>query len=199
MMRKIIKNSMLVVLLSIATLATTRANDFYLSVKSDDSRTVDLHIEKIDQPLSISFVDARGEVLYNYKYKELPTSVKRYNFSGLPTGTYYFVVESETKIEKVAVVFTDDKTIVKRKEEKVTYKPYFRSDNNFLSMNMLSIDGSPVGIKVYNDNTGELVYKEVLQGKKSLGKRFDFSRVDKGIYRFEVKHKGNIFYKTVSL
>ncbi|MDG3583781.1 MULTISPECIES: DUF3244 domain-containing protein [Galbibacter] len=197
-MKKTIKNSMLVVILSVMTLAMARANDFYLSVKKDDNRTVDLFIEKTNQPLAISFVDARGEVLYNYKYKELPTNVKRYNFKNLPTGTYYFVVESETKIEKVPVVLSENETVVKRGKTTTIYKPYFRKDNNLLSVNMLSIDESPVDVKIYNETTNQLIHEEVLKGEKSLGKRFDFSNVN-GVYRFEVTHKGNTFYKTVSL
>eukprot|EP01095_Lingulamoeba_sp_RSL-Kostka_P000954 TRINITY_DN11280_c0_g1_i1.p1 TRINITY_DN11280_c0_g1~~TRINITY_DN11280_c0_g1_i1.p1 ORF type:complete len:199 (-),score=31.30 TRINITY_DN11280_c0_g1_i1:33-629(-) len=198
-MKNTLRNSMLVVVLSIATLAMTRANDFYLSVKKDDNRTVDLFVEKSNQPIAISFVDAKGEVLYNYEYKQLPTNVKRYNFKGLPTGTYYFVVENEIKIERVPVVFTDGETIVEREKEEVTYKPYFRKDGSVLSVNMLSSDMSPVTVKVYNETTNELVHEEILKGAKSVGKRFDFSNAQKGSYRFEVTRKGNTFYKTVSL
>lgn len=190
---------MLVVVLSIATLGMIRANDFYLSVKKDDNRTVDLFLEQTNQPVAISFVDAKGEVLYNYEYKELPTNVKRYRFDGIPAGTYYFVVEDDIKIERVPVVFTVGETIVKREKEEVTYKPNFRKDGAVMSVNMLSPDEAPVSVKVYNETTNELVHEEVLKGSKSLGKRFDFSKAEKGSYRFEVTRKGDTFYKTVSL
>ncbi|MCF8715991.1 DUF3244 domain-containing protein [Joostella atrarenae] len=198
-MKNTLRNSMLVVLLSIATLGMARANDFYLSVKKGDNRTVDLFVDHKDQPIAISFVDAKGEVLYNYNFKDLPENVKRYNFKGLPTGKYYFIVENDIKIEKVPVIFTDDNTLVDRENEEVIYKPYFRNDNGIVSVNMLSIDKSPVFVKVYDESTNELLHEEILKGEKSLGKRFDFTNVEKKSYRFEVTRKGNTFYKTVSL
>ncbi|QLE01838.1 DUF3244 domain-containing protein [Galbibacter sp. BG1] len=198
-MKNTLRNSMLVVVLSIATLAMARANDFYLSVKSGDNRTVDLFVEQSNHPMSISFEDARGEILYNYDYKKLPSSAKRYKFDNLPNGTYFFVLEDDIKIERVPVVFTNTKTIVEREKGEIVYKPYFRKDNNVISVNILTIDQSPVSIKVYNERTNALVHEEVLKTGKSVGKRFDFSTIGAGSYRFEVVHNGSTFYKTVSL
>lgn len=199
-MRNVIKRSLAVVVLGIATLASVSAKDFDMEVKRVDDRTVDLIIEKSNQPVDIAFVDANGMVLYSYSYKELPSSIKRYNFKNLPNGTYFFKVESSTKIERIPVVVTATETVIKSDNKEVTYKPHFRIDGEVVSLNLLNIDESVVDIKVIDQTTNSLVHQEVLKGKKSIGKRFDFSSVnDSRVYRLEVTHLGNTYYKTVSL
>jgi len=199
-MKNVFKRSLAVVVLSIATLASVSAKDFYMEVKKVDDRTVDLVIEKSNQPVDVSFVDANGIILYSYAYKTLPTSVKRYNFKDLPNGTYYFTVESETKIERIPVVVTKTETIINSDKKEVTFKPHFRVDGDIVSINLLNMDESEVDIKVVDQSSNSLVHQEVLQGKKSIGKRFDFSSVnDRRVYRVEVTHLGNTYYKTVSL
>lgn len=199
-MKNIIKRSLAVVVLSIATLASVSAKDFDMEVKKVDDRTVDLIIEKTSQPVDIAFVDANGVVLYKYSYKELPTSTKRYNFKDLPKGTYYFKVESATKIETIPVVVTQSETVINSDKKEITYKPHFRVDGDVVSLNLLNIDESVVDIKVFDQTSNSLVHQEILQGKKSIGKRFDFSSVnDRRVYRLEVTHLGNTYYKTVSL
>lgn len=199
-MKNVIKRSLAVVALSIATLASVSAKDFFMEVKRVDERTVDLIIEKTNQPVDIAFVDANGMVLYSYSYKELASSIKRYNFKDLPNGTYYFEVESATKIERIPVLVTDNETVIKSDKKEVTYKPHFRVDGDIVSLNLLNIDESAVVIKVIDQMTNSIVHQEVLQGKKSIGKRFDFSSVnDRRVYRLEVTHLGNTYYKTVSL
>lgn len=199
-MKNIIKRSLAVVVLSIATLASVNAKDFDMEVKKVDDRTVDLIIEKTSQPVDIAFVDANGVVLYKYSYKELPTSTKRYNFKDLPKGTYYFKVESATKIETIPVVVTQSETVINSDKKEITYKPHFRVDGDVVSINLLNIDESVVDIKVFDQTSNSLVHQEILQGKKSIGKRFDFSSVnDRRVYRLEVTHLGNTYYKTVSL
>ncbi|EKF55231.1 hypothetical protein I215_08301 [Galbibacter marinus] len=199
-MKNIIKRSLAVVVLSIATLASVSAKDFDMEVKKVDDRTVDLIIEKTSQPVDIAFVDANGVVLYKYSYKELPTSTKRYNFKDLPKGTYYFKVESATKIETIPVVVTQSETVINSDKKEITYKPHFRVDGDVVSINLLNIDESVVDIKVFDQTSNSLVHQEILQGKKSIGKRFDFSSVnDRRVYRLEVTHLGNTYYKTVSL
>lgn len=199
-MKNVIKRSLAVVVLSIATLASVSAKDFYMEVKKVDDRTVDLIIEKTNQPVDIAFVDANGMVLYSYSYKELPSSIKRYNFKDLPNGTYFFKVESSTKIERIPVVVTATETVINSDKKEVTFKPHFRVDGEVVSVNLLNIDESIVDIKVIDQTTNSLVHQEVLKGKKSIGKRFDFSSVnDHRVYRLEVTHLGNTYYKTVSL
>jgi len=199
-MKNIIKRSLAVVVLSIATLASVSAKDFDMEVKKVDDRTVDLIIEKTSQPVDIAFVDVNGVVLYKYSYKELPTSTKRYNFKDLPKGTYYFKVESATKIETIPVVVTQSETVINSDKKEITYKPHFRVDGDVVSINLLNIDESVVDIKVFDQTSNSLVHQEILQGKKSIGKRFDFSSVnDRRVYRLEVTHLGNTYYKTVSL
>lgn len=199
-MKNIIKRSLAVVVLSIATLASVSAKDFDMEVKKVDDRTVDLIIEKTSQPVDIAFVDVNGVVLYKYSYKELPTSTKRYNFKDLPKGTYYFKVESATRIETIPVVVTQSETVINSDKKEITYKPHFRVDGDVVSINLLNIDESVVDIKVFDQTSNSLVHQEILQGKKSIGKRFDFSSVnDRRVYRLEVTHLGNTYYKTVSL
>lgn len=199
-MRNVIKRSLAVVVLSIATLASVSAKDFFMYVKKVDDRTVDLVIEKTNQPVEIAFVDSNGVVLYSYSYKELPSSIKRYNFRDLPNGKYYFEVESTTKIERIPVVFTQNETVINSDKKEIVYKPHFKVDGDMVSVNLLNIDEAAVDIKVFDQTSNSLVHQEVLKGKKSIGKRFDFSSVsNRRVYRLEVTHLGNTYYKTVSL
>ncbi|TRZ41787.1 DUF3244 domain-containing protein [Robertkochia solimangrovi] len=197
-MKKLISRIMLVALFTIATVTMARASEFYLSVKQDDCRTIDLILPKADQPLKISFTDEEGEILYFDEKSNFSSNIRRYDFNSLPNGDYFFVVESETKIAKVPLTFVEGKTIIAADKEETIYKPYFRVENKVISMNMLSIDETPVEVKVY-DSSDILLYDEVLTGNKSLGKRFDFTKASRGDYKIVVKHDGNTFYKIVSL
>src|SRR5690606_8947643 len=142
-----------VVVLSIATLATVGAQDFYMHVTQVDHRTVGLVIEKSNQPDDIAFVDAQGMILYSYSSKAVQTSIEGYNSKDLPDATYYITLESETKVERIQVVFSERETVIKSDKKEITYKPHIRSDGDVVSVNLLNMDESVVGFKVYDQTT----------------------------------------------
>ncbi|ETN95883.1 hypothetical protein [Zhouia amylolytica] len=82
--------------------------------------------------------------------------------------------------------------------EAKVHEPHFRVDHKLVSFNLLSLDESPAKVMVYN-NDYILLYTTTVSGSKNLGKRFDFSNVEKGSYYIVVKHKKNIYSKTIEM
>ncbi|WP_224489177.1 T9SS type A sorting domain-containing protein [Robertkochia flava] len=96
------------------------------------------------------------------------------------------------------VVFAKDgdkkKTIKETRPE--AGEPFFRTDQTTVSMNLLNLDAGPVEVKIY-DEEDRVLYKEIITGESSVGKRFDFSEVSDGIYTIAVKDQKGQFFKKI--
>lgn len=75
-------------------------------------------------------------------------------------------------------------------------QPFFRAENNVVSMNLLNTETTPVEIKVY-DKYDRVLFTEIVTGDRSVGKAFDFSDVQDGVYSIVVKKNGSKFVKRI--
>ncbi len=78
------------------------------------------------------------------------------------------------------------------------HRPFFREAGETVSINMLSLDASPVIVAVYSES-GKLIFKENLKAGQSLGRIYDFSDAAKGTYTIEVAYKGNVFERKIRI
>lgn len=74
-------------------------------------------------------------------------------------------------------------------------KPFFREEADRLSVNMLSLDESPMYVRIY-DESGELVYCEKVDQGMSLGRIYDFAPARSGQYLVQVRYKDNLYSST---
>ncbi|MBL7472739.1 DUF3244 domain-containing protein, partial [Robertkochia sp. 1368] len=87
-----------------------------------------------------------------------------------------------------AVAVEADKTYVGQ--------PFFRTENNVVSINMLNMDTTPVTVKVY-DQFDRVLFDQIITADDSVGKAFDFSNVEDGVYTIVVKKGANKFVKRI--
>ncbi|MBL7472738.1 hypothetical protein [Robertkochia sediminum] len=90
--------------------------------------------------------------------------------------------------EAKAVAVEADKTYVGQ--------PFFRTENNVVSINMLNMDATPVTVKVY-DQFDRVLFDQIITADDSVGKAFDFSNVEDGVYTIVVKKGANKFVKRI--
>lgn len=88
------------------------------------------------------------------------------------------------------------KEVEEKKDEAIAGEPFFRATEDLVSVNLLNLDGNPVHVQVL-DATNRVLFKEVIKGEHSVGKRFDFSQAEEGVYTIVVKDCERKFYKKV--
>lgn len=107
------------------------------------------------------------------------------------------IVNASPALETVTPVNEKEKgKKVSEKESFEVGKPFFRYADNQVSVNLLNLDGNPVQVQVV-DNYDRVLFREVIKGEHTIGKKFDFSNVADGVYTIVVKDCENQYYKKV--
>lgn len=106
---------------------------------------------------------------------------------------------SSTDLNDLRLV--NDREKEKKKEKAVTEgsepgKPFFRSFEDQVSLNLLNLDRNPVHIEVM-DTDDRVLFTEIVSGELTIGKTFDFSKAQDGMYTIKVKDCENTYYKKV--
>jgi hypothetical protein len=88
------------------------------------------------------------------------------------------------------------KTMIAEADKTYVGQPFFRTENNVVSINLLNLDTTPVHVKVY-DQYDRVLFNQIITGDNSVGKAFDFSNVENGVYTIVVKKNGSKFVKRI--
>lgn len=95
------------------------------------------------------------------------------------------------------ILLSDDKEkgSAEKGEQPESGEPYFKTNEEELSVNLLNLDANPVEVSIY-DAYNRVVFTQVITGQ-SIGKRFDFSEAKAGVYTIQVKDNNKNYYKKV--
>ena len=148
--------------------------------------------------ITITLEDAVGNSLVNEKVSATPNFAKRYNLTNLENGNYRFIIKK--KLSKTIQPFElTAKTVVmselKRKEK---FLPNISQRDNKLDVNVLLGNYSNIHVRIY-DLDGRNVFEETNYVVFMLHKRYDLSKMPKGVYTVEVVAGDETEYYNINL
>jgi hypothetical protein len=185
-----------------AAVATALANDYNLKLEKTADKIISFTMNNLSTPVNISFKDESGIIIYKETYTFDIVSSRNYNLKEIESGKYFFEVETESSVE-VYLILVDSKTAEIYKEVKtVLYKPLVTvKDNGKVIVTKLNLSKDDLIVTVYDKKGNELYSERVSADTANLtiGKKFDFSKVEKESYTFYLTTDDRTYTKIVSL
>jgi hypothetical protein len=142
----------------------------------------------------IELLDEVGNTVYEME-TEAPRNElkKRYDFSNLENGTYWYYVriDGEEVSKKLSIEYGEAKVMDIRK----TAEPYFHQDDNMIKLSYLNFENENIKLYIYDNNT---LLEEASLGKDmAIHKALDLSALNSGEYKLVLTNEFNIYEHSV--
>jgi hypothetical protein len=138
----------------------------------------------------INVTDENGEVIFYKETKAPATNYKRkYDFSRLEDGTYYFTVKIDN--ETTETKFNIERGQVNVIEERKMVDPVFVMDNKHLKLSYLNFAQENTTLIVY-DRFRNTLYEKDLQSNFVTQHGLDFSKTPRGNYEVVLSSGNNV-------
>lgn len=189
-MKTMIKKSILVVALFIATFANASSGKTGVTLTVVEAKLVQLQTVNYKGQVEVTVKDVFGVTLHNETLMGTEIS-KKYDFGSLPLGNYNVEIETETKIESVDFQVTSSQVELIKTNE-VYFKPIVNVVDDLVSISKLSMTGGMMEVSIYN-NEDELIYYQKVSNGPNLGVRLSFEILGAGNYRARMFSGGRLF------
>lgn len=157
-----------------------------------------LEIKQIPGDVQLKLTDESGFVLYKESFEGSSGYHKVFNVSSLPAGDYRLELEYLTSIQILPMKITSGQIVLNNERMIELFKPVVRQEKSTVSVSMLNKQLSPLKIKIYDD-LSQLVYNDQLDEGLLLGKQYDLSRMDPGVYSISLTSKERTYLHKVSV
>lgn len=179
-----------------ATVRTTPLLDGTHVNFSTIDKTLKISVHNIEaETVTIYLEDTEGVTLVNETVEVKPNFVKAYRLENLPNGTYSFTV----KRKGVKVVQSFDLTnlgiSLSESEREETLLPTLRQTDDKVFLTSYAKTGDKTSVRILN-NEGGLVFEDQYS-EGVLRKTFDISKLQAGVYFFEVHTADEAEYFTI--
>ena len=199
-MKTAIRKSLVLVALLVAV-TVSYGNEISGNTNNGKSVRTNVTFRNVKSGSILSIKDNNGLVLYKEAIKESGNYSKGFDLTTLPDGDYYFEMNKEVVINVIpfsvkSSVVTFDKTA-----EKKYFKPRVHVINKKVFISKRSFDpNEEIEVRIYSEND-DLAYAGKITEKKgnTLGKIYDFSTSEKGIYTIVIKTSGRRFVEYVQI
>lgn len=195
-MKRVINVSLALFAILLST--AVKASDV-LSVKIENSSTINVSLANISKGQKLYLKDYSGTVLFNVTLEAMPSYRKYFNLSTVEHGVYF--VETETEFDvKVTPVIKNDKGVALIDNSSVTiFKPKVLVENLIARTMITKTENSPVKISIY-DKDGNMLNEEVLESEDQVVQRaYNFTGVPAGDYYIYFNVNDRTFMKQISI
>lgn len=168
--------------------------DFSLDVKNEQGKKVTFAINKINN-MNLSIYDADEKLIHSENVNSKKELNRTYDLNALPEGTYFLEAETDSKISRYKISVAGATASLATGAISEVYKPTFYNKNGLVWVNLLNPDGSPVTIKIY-DNENNEVYDSALLVGQNVTKVFDINNFQNEVYTIVVTDNDKTFTKT---
>lgn len=201
-MKKVIKNSIIMVAMCTALLSNAHEGSSFIPKKDKDVAKTTLTLTDVKEGQRLIIKDFNGFILYKEIIKESGLYSKVFDLTDLPDGDYFFEHEKDLEIKTIpfnvksnVVTFEKDKTII-------VYKPYVTLKRNTIYMNKLSLNEEPLDLTIhfvgYNGGK-ELIYSETIKNTKSIERAYRLMKSNKGNYIVTIHSDNRTYYEYFTL
>ena len=176
----------------ITSVASASGGGLKVNLASNESGSTVMEISSYEKSsFEIDIRDAYGENLYSMK-TEVPRSEfkKRYDFSKLEDGTYWYTVKIDK--EKITKTFTVEDGQVEVQKVRKTSEPFFLKEDGLIKISFLNHGQEDVEVILYDINRQILAQAELGNGL-SIQKAIDISELRWGDYEVVLFNDEDIY------
>ena len=159
-----------------------------------NAEIINFSLQNGDGNIEVSIIDSKGYKLYKEKFQG-GFYAKKFDFSALPNGDYFFEIEGQTRIKTVP--FSVVLNSVKFNSKSIYYKPIVRMKNDEIIISKMALSNEYLEIDLLDKNSN-LLYTEKLNGKINLDRALDISELIEGDYKLVMKSENRIFKKIIN-
>lgn len=169
-----------------------------IKVRANGVKTFDLYLQDVADDVNIHLKERNGNVLYQEKITDAGKFAKRFDMRALPGRNYYLELQEDTKVTVIPLAVAGKKITFGETSVVKLHKPVIRTNGHYVDVSQLSLNKAPLKITIYN-SAGKLLYTGSIGGKMNLGKKFDFSKMGPGDFKFSLTCNGRNYVSTVSI
>ncbi|MFT4666959.1 MAG: hypothetical protein ACI9XB_003927 [Gammaproteobacteria bacterium] len=185
------------VMLCFASMVSMAEDLSVFSVKVADKSSFVLKLTNIKQAkIQVTLKDEKGATLYNETLMQASLDQKKYDIGKLSSGNYTLVVAYDAVI-KVQPIKKGKVLEIEAEDLQTIFQPCIRQHSQYLDLDMLCLSDLKISLKI-TDVDGNVIYKELVQPKGSLQRRFNFSTLEYGLYSFTLIIEDPVLYKEFS-
>jgi hypothetical protein len=196
-MKKLLKISLLAMLMFISADIYAYDETFSLKVKSNTQKSIMFIISEA-QDLEFSIYGQENEILYKQSIHAVQPEAKTYNLDAFPDGAYLLKLETNSGITEYMIQIKNGKTLVEKPTITPKFKPVLTKQNAVITLDMDNINNGQVEVKIINEYNEEL-YAKVFTNQLKLSQKFNIDQTDAKELTFIVRSKDQEFIKTVSI
>lgn len=195
-MKRVIKQSLLMLIVFLATQAYSNVADSIIIKNNNDSNIV--QIERLKAGSLLKIKDEAGNTLHKEKISDSGYYTKSFDLSNLPDATYYFELDNANEIRIIPVVVENQKAMYLKTDESRIAKPNVKTDGKMVHVHQNSNKEQDFNITIYYEGN-EIAFKESLKDVKNVNRSYDFNGSLKGDYTIVVNTQGKTFSNKVSI
>ena len=193
-MKKLMKNTLVIVALFTALLANANAPLNNLN----DARKTTLTLDNVKQGNILLIKNNYDVVIYKEKIETSGNYIKGFDLSELPKGDYFFELNKDSEIKIIPFHVSNNLVAYKTGKESTIFKPSIKSIDNKVYISKLSLNHKPLDINVYyEDAQGDdfnLIYSEtIINDSKNIGRVLSLDGRLEGTYKIVTKTEGRTF------
>jgi hypothetical protein len=203
----IMKTRLFFILAFVATLFTTTAfANTFENIFDLGGTTVKISsVEKVivvnlgavlKEEVTINIEDAYGVTIFTETVRQNPNFIKRYNVSKLEEGDYNLIITKKTLRTAQPFHVENGGVTISEIEKKEKFIPVVDFNSNNLDVNVLLGNYSNITVTIF-DNEGRQVFAEKNYVVTKIHKRYDLTKLPKGVYMTEVMAGDETFYFTI--
>ena len=187
-MKNLFKKGIAALTLLISLNFWASGSDPVIKVLDKNEMEIEFILDIVNPNSQILVKDQSGVILYKEKINKNNYS-KKFNFEELISGNYIMEIQNDISIEKFPFEVHANKVSFSKDEKTIMYKPFVRRRGTIVSVTKLAMNDENLEIKILDANSNVL-YKELLEGRKDLGIRFDIGALPQGEYMLAMKTGG---------
>jgi hypothetical protein len=191
---KTMKN-LLTAFLVVFTAQIISAND--VKIKTIGNESVIIEITNHSDNEKIKIFDKEGTLLF-FESINKDNYLKTFVMTSLPSGKYFIEYENNNKVTTAMVTKTSDGTLIVTDFSKISFKPMFKQNGDFLSIGLTNPTYKNVNISISDIDGYEFVEIKGLTDLM-IRKTFNTRRLSKGEYKVTVSFGNESYTKMISI
>lgn len=188
---KTMKNLAALILAILFANAVVASGNLKVNMLANDAEFAVMEISNSSSSIfEIEVTNDYGQELYALDTKTPVNEFKkRYDFSNLEDGTYFYTVKIDD--EKVVKEMEVENGVVEIVEVRKSVEPYFVQKGEMLKFSFLNFQEENIKIYVYNET--ELLAESKLGSEFTISKALDLKDLDDGDYEVVLTNEKDVF------
>lgn len=199
-MKNTIKNNLLFAALFTVLFSFANENPSFL--KENKAKESYVTFNNVKKGSLLRLKDASNKIIYKEEIKVSGQYIKKFDFTFLPSGNYYFELEKDLAINTKPFKVNTNSITFDDKKATDFFKPIVTLKGSKLLISQLSLNKQPLKLKLFYENgIGDFdeIYNQTLSGNIILESILKLSEKRKGQYKIVLYSENHMFVEVFNL